>query len=152
MHARSDPFLTTPDKRFHTHSFVSKCFISHKMAVQRGCLWNRLWPWRRPSTKKVHVRSPTSAWRTCGGSSGSGTGRSVSFQQAAHTHSLTHSLAHTSSTLHCIKQTPPEEAQNRSGSQNFTTIYWLQQFITAFTTAVTCLYPESSPIPFLWDP
>jgi len=58
----------------------------------KGAPFNRLWPWRRPSTKKVHVRSPTSAWRTCDGSGGSGTGRSVSFRQAAHSQSLTHSL------------------------------------------------------------
>jgi len=36
QNARSDPFLTANDKRFHTHSFVSKCFTSHKMAVQTG--------------------------------------------------------------------------------------------------------------------
>jgi len=91
QNVRSDPSISFK----HPTSFVilvlslPNALVPIKCAVQRGRgrLRNRLWLWRRPSTKDAHVRSPANAWRTCGGSGGSGTGPSVSFQQAVHTHS-----------------------------------------------------------------
>jgi hypothetical protein len=43
---------------------LANALVPIKCAVQRGRLRNRLWPWRRPFTKKAHVRSPANAWRT----------------------------------------------------------------------------------------